>query len=181
MFRFNLPTWTDDFSKAIAGTMADAARSKSGSRSSESRLNLIDNYLTVVLLAFIDAELPSTLVHVITRCKDKFLATRATVLLGEILHLGNQLLPSHISGQLHSLPYLISMSLDPTMNPDQSSRARLAIRNLEELSNLRHAVVKSAVEVCVSVYVRFYMNMVKRFSSVSLLSIHSIENESDFL
>ena len=153
MFRFNLPTWTDDFSKAIAGTMADAARSKSGARSSESRINLIDNYLTVVLLAFIDADLPSTLVHVITRCKDKFLATRATVLLGEILHLGNQLLPSHISGQLHSLPYLISMSLDSNMNPEQSSRARLAIRNLEELSNLRHAVAKSAVEVSVCMYV----------------------------
>ena len=79
--------------------------------------------------------------------QDKVLAVRATHLLGEILQLGNLLLPSQTMHKLQALPCLVALGLDSTVSFDQSARARVAIQNLSAFSRSREALSLSENEV----------------------------------
>ncbi len=70
------------------------------------------------------------------------------MLLGEIINLGNALLPTDISYQLQALPSLVAMSLDATISAEQRSRARQAVSNLDDLSRSREKVATQGNEVC---------------------------------
>lgn len=95
------------------GAPAAAAASTTGStmelpsRTLLQRHNLLDNYLAALLIAFIDANLFAVLIELIQRMRNeepddseeikqlkKAVALRATVLIGELLHLSNTLLPT---------------------------------------------------------------------------------------
>jgi len=54
------------------------------------RQDLVENYLSVLVKAFIDAKLIESLIEIM-KDTNRFLAVRATILLGEIMNLANRL------------------------------------------------------------------------------------------
>lgn len=63
---------------------------------SKSRPNLVESHLALVLHCLLKCDLPDALVHVIVDTEDLTLSVSATVLLGELLHLANLLLPREV-------------------------------------------------------------------------------------
>uniref|UniRef100_A0A3B4VII4 RPTOR independent companion of MTOR complex 2 n=1 Tax=Seriola dumerili TaxID=41447 RepID=A0A3B4VII4_SERDU len=95
-----------------------------------SRPDLMDNYLGFVLSAFITSGLLEGLVEVVTSSDDQ-LAIRATILLGELLHMANTILPHSHSHHLHCLPTLINMAASFDISQEKRLRASAAVNNLK--------------------------------------------------
>ena len=79
--------------------------------------------------------------------QDKSLSNRATHLLGEVIQLGNLLLPPYVSHKLQAMPGLVAMALNSTIPFEQSARARLAIQNLAAFSRSRESLAGNVNEV----------------------------------
>ncbi len=62
---------------------------------SRSRPNLVENHMSLVLHCLLKCDLPDALVNVIVDSED-LLSVSATVLLGQLLHLANLLLPREV-------------------------------------------------------------------------------------
>ncbi|KAJ0067564.1 hypothetical protein NL108_008566 [Boleophthalmus pectinirostris] len=95
-----------------------------------SRPDLMDNYLAFVLSAFITNGLLEGIVEVVTSSDDQ-LAVRATILLGELLHMANTILPHSHSHHLHCLPTLINMAASFDISQEKRLRASAAVNNLK--------------------------------------------------
>ncbi|KAG7235532.1 hypothetical protein INR49_002578 [Caranx melampygus] len=130
IFQLTVPAATADFSEALTsvgqlevldGFVASEAKTILPHRS-RSRLDLMDNYLALVLSAFIKRGLLEGLVEVITSSNDAT-SIRATILVGEILHLVNH--------HLHCLPTLINMAASFEIAPDKRLRASAAVNCLK--------------------------------------------------
>lgn len=78
-----------------------------GSRASCGRLNMINQYLALLLLICIDVGLIDALVHVVATAEQ---SRKATLLLGEILHLSNRVLPRLHGAQMYTLPQLFTLA-----------------------------------------------------------------------
>ncbi|XP_074546078.1 rapamycin-insensitive companion of mTOR-like isoform X2 [Halichoeres trimaculatus] len=143
---FNLvkPVVTADFNKAVISVdpsrCQDSWRLSDGFVASEakailphrscSRPDLMDNYLALVLSAFIRSGLLEGLIEVITS-SDEVLSVCATVLLGELLHMANTILPHSHSHHLHCLPSLINMAASFDITPEKRLRASAAVNHLK--------------------------------------------------
>ncbi|XP_071953101.1 rapamycin-insensitive companion of mTOR-like isoform X2 [Antedon mediterranea] len=150
LFHLHVPDWTDDFFVAII--TSDASHWQSSWSLSEgfvveeakvilphlasSRTNLVENHNALLLSAFINAGLLESLVEVITSGSDH-LATMATVLLGELLHLANRLLPPECSHHYHCLPTLMSIAAAFNIPPLQRNRANAAVNHLNTLHEVK--------------------------------------------
>ncbi|XP_012892617.1 PREDICTED: rapamycin-insensitive companion of mTOR-like, partial [Dipodomys ordii] len=100
IFRLPLPVVTEEFIEALLsvdpGRFQDSWRLSDGFVAAEaktilphrarSRPDLMDNYLALILSAFIRNGLLEGLVEVITNSDDQ-ISVRATILLGELLHM----------------------------------------------------------------------------------------------
>jgi len=101
VFCLRKPVLTDDFYEALnscdpsymqsswklsEGFVVEEALSLLKHRASGNRTNLVQSYVALVLNAFIDADLLESLVEVVTTSDDS-LSIRATILLGELLHM----------------------------------------------------------------------------------------------
>ena len=64
---------------------------------SKSRPNLVENHLSLILQCLLKCDLPDALVKVIVGTEDHGLSVRSTILLGELLHLANLILPREVS------------------------------------------------------------------------------------
>ena len=64
---------------------------------SKSRPNLVENHLSLILHCLLKCDLPNVLVRVIVDTEEMSLSVSSTVLLGELLHLANLLLPREVS------------------------------------------------------------------------------------
>ena len=64
---------------------------------SKSRPNLVENHLSLILHCLLKCDLPNVLVRVIVDTEEISLSVSSTVLLGELLHLANLLLPREVS------------------------------------------------------------------------------------
>ncbi|XP_016121928.1 rapamycin-insensitive companion of mTOR-like, partial [Sinocyclocheilus grahami] len=100
LFRFPVPIVTGDFEEALHSV--DPSKFQDGWRLSDgfvaaeakvvlphrarSRPDLMDNYLALLLSAFINSGLLEGLVEVVTS-SDGQISVRATILLGELLHM----------------------------------------------------------------------------------------------
>ncbi|KAF7243891.1 Rapamycin-insensitive companion of mTOR [Varanus komodoensis] len=123
IFRLPLPVVTGEFIEALLSVdpsrFQDSWRLSDGFVAAEakvilphrarSRPDLMDNYLALVLSAFIRNGLLEGLVEVITS-SDDHVSVRATILLGELLHMANTILPHCHSHHLHCLPTLMNMA-----------------------------------------------------------------------
>uniref|UniRef100_A0A8C2WG10 RPTOR independent companion of MTOR complex 2 n=1 Tax=Cyclopterus lumpus TaxID=8103 RepID=A0A8C2WG10_CYCLU len=144
IFRLPVPIVTEDFTEALLSVdparFQDAWRLSDGFLAAEakvilphrarSRPDLMDNYLAFVLSAFISSGLLEGLVEVVTSSDDQ-LAVRATILLGELLHMANTILPHSHSHHLHCLPTLINMAASFDIAQQKRLRASAAVNNLK--------------------------------------------------
>ncbi|XP_043966808.1 rapamycin-insensitive companion of mTOR-like isoform X1 [Gambusia affinis] len=144
IFRLPVPIVTEDFTEAFQSVdparFQDTWRLSDGFVAAEakvilphrarSRADLMDNYLAFVLSAFITSGLLEGLVEVVTSSDDQ-LAIRATILLGELLHMANTILPHSHSHHLHCLPTLINMAASFDIPQEKRLRASAAVNNLK--------------------------------------------------
>ncbi|XP_056601916.1 rapamycin-insensitive companion of mTOR [Triplophysa dalaica] len=144
IFRLPAPMVTDDFEEALHSV--DPSRFQDGWRLSDgfvaaegkvilphrarSRPDLMDNYLALLLSAFINSGLLEGLVEVVTG-SDGQISVRATVLLGELLHMANTILPHSHSHHLHCLPTLINMAASFDIDQEKQLRASAAVNHLK--------------------------------------------------
>ncbi|XP_034564894.1 rapamycin-insensitive companion of mTOR-like [Notolabrus celidotus] len=144
IFHLVRPAVTADFNQALLSV--DPSRCQDGWRLSDgfvasearallphrscSRPDLMDNYLALVLSAFIHSRLLEGLIEVITS-SDEVLSICATILLGELLHLANTILPHSQSHHLHCLPSLINMAASFDVTPEKRLRASAAVNHLK--------------------------------------------------
>ncbi|XP_071770397.2 rapamycin-insensitive companion of mTOR-like [Centroberyx gerrardi] len=144
IFRLAIPVGTADFIEALISVdpsrFQDSWRLSDGFVASEakillphrsrSRPDLMDNYLALVLSAFIKSGLLEGLVEVITSSDDN-ISIRATILLGELLHMANTILPHSHSHHLHCLPTLINMAASFDIAQEKRLRASAAVNYLK--------------------------------------------------
>ncbi|KAE8292416.1 Rapamycin-insensitive companion of mTOR AVO3-like protein [Larimichthys crocea] len=144
IFRLPVPIVTQDFTEALLSVdparFQDTWRLSDGFIAAEakvilphrarSRPDLMDNYLAFVLSAFITSGLLEGIVEVVTSSDDQ-LAVRATILLGELLHMANTILPHSHSHHLHCLPTLINMAASFDIPQQKRLRASAAVNNLK--------------------------------------------------
>ncbi|KPP65251.1 hypothetical protein Z043_116347, partial [Scleropages formosus] len=95
-----------------------------------SRPDLMDNYLALVLSAFINSGLLEGLVEVITS-SDDHISVHATILLGDLLHMANTILPHSHSHHLHCLPTLMNMAASFDIPQEKRLRASAAVNCLK--------------------------------------------------
>ncbi|KAJ7987125.1 hypothetical protein DPEC_G00335510 [Dallia pectoralis] len=144
IFRLPVPVATNDFIEALISVdpsrFQDSWRLSDGFVASEakvllphrarSRSDLMDNYLALVLSAFIKSGLLEGLVEVITTSEDNH-SVRATILLGELLHMANNILPQSHSHHLHCLPTLINKAASFDIPKEKRLRASAAVNCLK--------------------------------------------------
>ncbi|EFA85310.1 cytosolic regulator of adenylyl cyclase [Heterostelium album PN500] len=150
IFRFGQPKSGDPFRQQKASqnlifgpdTLFDLP-----SRMKTSRHNLLNNYIAVLLIAFIDCGLIEGLAHLGNLAtkdgsdqeKEQYrnLATKATVLLGELLYISNSLLPSSQCAKLQTLPALVNSAITFRLDPRLRSRSSTMVTNLHSYSHIK--------------------------------------------
>ncbi|XP_066568255.1 rapamycin-insensitive companion of mTOR isoform X4 [Amia ocellicauda] len=144
IFRLPVPVVTQDFIEALLSVdpsrFQDSWRLSDGFVAAEakvilphrarSRPDLMDNYLALVLSAFISSRLLEGLVEVITSSEAQ-VSIRATILLGELLHMANTILPHSHSHHLHCLPTLMNMAASFDIPQEKRLRASAAVNYLK--------------------------------------------------
>ncbi|KAK7099628.1 rapamycin-insensitive companion of mTOR-like [Littorina saxatilis] len=150
VFRLSLPDWTDDFSLALLsvdptehkdlwkvseGFVAEEGRSLLPHCAS-TRPNLVENHLALLLSAWINAGLLEALIEVVTSSEGP-LFNRTIILLGEMLHMANVLLPAECYSHNHCLPVLLTMASSTDLSGPQRHRACLAVKHLNELHSMK--------------------------------------------
>ncbi|KAJ3178983.1 hypothetical protein HDU87_003252 [Geranomyces variabilis] len=73
--------------------------------------NLVDHYLSIVLVILIDVGLLEVLVELLSH-ENKYITTRVTILVGEMIELCNRLLPVAYGTRIQSLPTLFRIASD---------------------------------------------------------------------
>ncbi|GCC36213.1 hypothetical protein chiPu_0014705 [Chiloscyllium punctatum] len=150
IFRLPIPVTTQDFSEALFSVdpsrFQDSWRLSDGFVAAEaktilphrarSRPDLMDNYLALVLSAFINNGLLESLVDVLTSSNDN-VSVRATILLGELLHMANTILPYAYSHHLHCLPTLMNMAASFDISQEKRLRASAAVNRLKRFHEMK--------------------------------------------
>jgi rapamycin-insensitive companion of mTOR len=148
IFKLNPPEWTDDFEQALTSTdpcrprdswrleeqwvVEEAKVVLSHSHLRKERTNLVTCYIAVLLTTFIQAGLFESLVEVVRSGNDS-IVVQATILLGELLHLSNTILPLECSSQTHCLPSLISVATSFDTTATERNRATAVVNCLDRL------------------------------------------------
>ncbi|XP_069077437.1 rapamycin-insensitive companion of mTOR isoform X1 [Pleurodeles waltl] len=150
IFRLPLPVVTEDFIEGLLSVdpsrFQDSWRLSDGFVATEaqtilphrarSRPDLMDNYLALVLSAFIANGLMEGLVEVITSSEDP-VTVRGTILLGELLHMANTILPHSHSHHLHCLPTLMNMAASFDIPKEKRLRASAALNCLKRFHEMK--------------------------------------------
>ncbi|XP_046330991.2 rapamycin-insensitive companion of mTOR-like isoform X1 [Haliotis rufescens] len=157
LFRLTLPQWTEDFATALVSVdpseMQDGWRLTEGFVAEEGRTvlphmaktrpNLVENHLALILCAWIHAGILEALVEVICSSEGP-LFVRGVILVGELLHMANQLLPTECSNHSQCLPTLISMASSFDVPLAKRHQASLAVTYLSHF----HAMKKRGAVPC---------------------------------
>ncbi|KAN0062384.1 hypothetical protein ACQY0O_005266 [Thecaphora frezii] len=109
------------------GEMADQPRS---------RLNLVDHYLALLLVVFIESGLVEALVDVIEHTPE--MRRKATLLMGELLQVSKRVHPPTIGSSIHSLPHLFALaaSFKPSKSVERQT-ATLALSSIDRVNQQR--------------------------------------------
>ncbi|KAL6058320.1 Cytosolic regulator of adenylyl cyclase [Balamuthia mandrillaris] len=114
------------------------------SRTYGQRPNLMENYTAALLMLFVDLGLIEALVSFGKKLEEnsppegdpgKVIAIKATILLGELLHMSNTLLPAKQCARLQTLPSLVSHAVSFTVHPRLRCRASAMVANLHQISH----------------------------------------------
>ncbi|XP_071799748.1 rapamycin-insensitive companion of mTOR-like [Asterias amurensis] len=171
IFYIPIPDWTDDFDVALQsidryemqsswalteGFVVEEGKAILPHRAA-TRTNLTENQLALILLAFTNAGLLESIVEVITSGSDH-LSIMATVLLGELLHMADRILPSECEQHHHCLPTLMILAASFDVPVLQRNRASAAITHLDRL----HEMNKRGPVPC-SLFLSFIMSLSQTF------------------
>jgi len=119
------------------------------SRTRGDRHNLLNNYLSALLVAFIDAGLIEELINLGSKRRNDDsdamkgennvnISIKATLLLGELLYLTNTLLPSAQCARVQTLPKLVEYAASFSLDPRLRSRASSMLTNLHQYHHSKH-------------------------------------------
>ncbi|TPX62078.1 hypothetical protein PhCBS80983_g00632 [Powellomyces hirtus] len=118
IFQIDVPKWYPDFMSARSRfghhypLHEDLLTQPGGSSvSTPAGKNLVDHYLSIVLMILIDVGLLEVLVELLQH-DNKYITTRVTILVGEMLELCNRLLPVAYGTRIQSLPTLFRIAAD---------------------------------------------------------------------
>ncbi|GAA5909150.1 hypothetical protein JCM6882_001203 [Rhodosporidiobolus microsporus] len=117
-----------------------------GTGGEERKTNLLDQYMAILLLVFIEAGLVEALTSLAADPKDPVAGKKVSLLISELLELGNRVLPPQHAVRLQALPKLFALtsSFDASDARLAASEALLAVgvhgRN-RRVGQLRKAVV----------------------------------------
>ncbi|KAI8999819.1 Rapamycin-insensitive companion of mTOR, N-term-domain-containing protein [Gaertneriomyces semiglobifer] len=138
VFQIDVPKWYPDFVSARSRFAnyypmhEDLLREKTNHIPLYfERPNLVDHYLSVVLLVFIEVGLIEALVELLQH-DNKYITTRVTILVGEILELCNRLLPTSYGTKVQSLPALFRIAADFADEP-RRHQGTLALSYIDRL------------------------------------------------
>ncbi|TNY18128.1 Rapamycin-insensitive companion of mTOR, N-term-domain-containing protein [Rhodotorula diobovata] len=100
---------------------------------SQRRTNLIDQFMAVLLLIFVEAGLIEALASLAADPKDPSTASKVSLLIGEILTLANRVLPASHAVRVQSLPTLFALTagFDPSRERLAASEALLKVGRFE--------------------------------------------------
>ncbi|GFS15783.1 rapamycin-insensitive companion of mTOR [Elysia marginata] len=149
LFRLPLPPWTEDFSVAFASLdpseMKDSWKITEGFVAEEGRAILPHISRTSACKIFIDGSqsLFQALIEVVISSEGP-LFNRAVLLLGELMHMGNCLLPSECLHHHECLPSLISMASSPDLPSAKRDQAHQAVMCLTRF----HKMMKRGPKPC---------------------------------
>ncbi|XP_013398176.1 rapamycin-insensitive companion of mTOR isoform X2 [Lingula anatina] len=157
VFQLTVPAWTECFVDALLSVdpseMRDSWKLTEGfvakegravlQHTSKIRTNLVECHMAVILSALISAGVLEAIVEVITTSERK-ISVRATILLGELLHLANTLLPYECSEYSHCLPTLISLAASFKVSAKERQQASMAVNCLDRF----HAMKKRGPVPC---------------------------------
>ncbi|SNX87974.1 related to protein ste16 [Melanopsichium pennsylvanicum] len=110
-----------------------------------SRLNLVDHYLALLLVVFLDSGLVDALIDVIEHAPT--MARAATMLMGELLQVSKRVHPPSMGGSIHSLPRLFSLAANFHLdNSDGRQAAASALATIDSANRHRahHEAITSA-------------------------------------
>lgn len=175
LFYLPIPEWTDDFETALFSTnllvMQDnwqlynnfvAGEAKNLlPHTSKSRLNFTDNYMSLLLYSLISNGLLESLISIIITQGNLFNSVRATILLGELLHLTNQYLPPEMSQVCHSLPQLMNACISSKLTIKQKTIANTAVSCLDKMHSLKKKPMTPA---------SLFLDLILQFSNPSFRS-----------
>ncbi|XP_036371008.1 rapamycin-insensitive companion of mTOR-like [Octopus sinensis] len=150
LFRLTTPKLTDSFVEALNSVDPSAMREEwkllEGFVAEEGRAilphlakvrpNLIENHLALILAAWIETGILQALVEVITSTEGH-LFIRAVILLGELLHMANTLLPHECTTHSHCLPNLMAVASSFDIPGQHRHRATLAVSYLNRIHTLK--------------------------------------------
>ncbi|KAI9307439.1 Rapamycin-insensitive companion of mTOR, N-term-domain-containing protein [Cunninghamella echinulata] len=95
---------------AIANATMDGLVTNGRTTASNSeRLKMMDQHLSIILIIFIESDILMALIDMV-KCDDVYISRKATLLIGEILHLSTRLLPILMGIQVQSLPKLFALA-----------------------------------------------------------------------
>ncbi|CAM1291834.1 PPWD1 (predicted) [Pycnogonum litorale] len=177
LFRIPIPESTEDFSSALLsidpsnhreswelykGFVAQEGKDILRNRS-KFRMNLVDNYIAVLLMSFVKFGVLDTLVELITKSCLR-VCIRATILLAELLYLTCRLLPAECCRHFQALPTLLSLATSLDIPKEQRQQASNAISYLSMVHDLkkRHPVPYS---LYLDQQIRFCKNASRRHRS----------------
>ncbi|KAJ1550519.1 hypothetical protein HK096_006497, partial [Nowakowskiella sp. JEL0078] len=152
IFKIDVPKWYPEFvtarsrsvSASFAGKISDDLMQEHSSESTNERMNLVDHYLAMLLIVFLEAGLIQALVELLSN-NDKQMVTTATILIGEIMEMCNRLLPKSHSTNIQSLPTLFKIASD---FEDESKRhtATLAFSCIDNLQKTKERLFPHAID-----------------------------------
>mmetsp|Transcript_15192 Transcript_15192/g.45499 ORF Transcript_15192/g.45499 Transcript_15192/m.45499 type:complete len:1087 (+) Transcript_15192:76-3336(+) len=151
--RVNIPISGADPFRSMKNTndgAEEAVDARPDLPSRHKRHDLLDNFTAAVCLALIHCGLPEALIYLghemrtatttnVTALEERkfHIATKATVLLGEILSLSNSLLPPSVCARLQTLPILVNHATSMELDPRFRSRASSMVSHLHQYSHIK--------------------------------------------
>lgn len=143
------------------------------SRTRAMRHNLLNNYIAMLLLGFMDCGLIEGLIQLSSNLprdslsdtekeRSRIVSQKATVLLGELLHLSNTLLPPSQCARLQTLPELVNRAISFAIDPRVRSRASTMVTNLHAYSHIK----------ATSSFADFYLSLIVTGTSISKYTLN---------
>jgi rapamycin-insensitive companion of mTOR len=99
--------------------------------------NVINNYLSVLLLTFIDVGLIEALTNLGSSSEVDVDRIKVTMLLAELLYLSNILLPPSLCSRIQQTPVLVKKAVSFRLDAQLRSRASTMVTNLHKYTNLK--------------------------------------------
>ena len=138
IFHLRRPLRTSSFQAALKSHSSSLVHKVTELSRVHERFSLSDSYTAALLVGFVSAGLVHELVK-LGICDDRELAVEVTILLGELLHMANRILPHNQCAQLQTLPSLVATAAEFRNydDPFERSRANTLLSNLHEFARVR--------------------------------------------